>query len=48
MEFIRKEEGKLFEGHTKSIACFLLTSDNKFLISGSDDMRIKIWSLILD
>ena len=38
---------KLFlEGHTSSITSITITSDNKYIISGSDDKTIRIWNLL--
>ena len=33
------------EGHTKSVTCLAVTSDNKFLVSGSLDNTVRIWDI---
>ena len=38
---------KLFlEGHTSSVTSIAITSDNKYIISGSHDKTIRIWNLL--
>ena len=38
---------KLFlEGHTSYVNSVAITSDNKYIISGSDDNTIRIWNLL--
>ena len=38
---------KLFlEGHTSYINSIAITSDNKYIISGSSDKTIRIWNLL--
>ena len=38
---------KLFlEGHTCTVTSIVITSDNKYIISGSSDCTIRIWNLL--
>ena len=34
------------EGHTYSVWTVAVTSDNKYIVSGSDDKTIRIWNLL--
>ena len=34
-----------FEGHKKGVKCCCIATDNKFIISGSNDNSIRIWNL---
>ena len=34
------------EGHKSSITSIVITSDDKYIISGSDDRTIRIWNLL--
>jgi WD40 repeat protein len=34
-----------FFGHTESVSCGSFTPDGKYLISGSDDLSVKVWDL---
>ena len=36
----------LLEGHARSVRTVAVTSDNKYLISGSNDKTIRIWNLL--
>ena len=35
-----------FIGHTSCVTCMILTKDNNFIISGSEDMTVRIWNII--
>ena len=40
------QEFNLFlEAHTESVYCVAVTSDNKYIISGSHDKTIRLWNL---
>ena len=42
-----KSKFNLFlEGHTDYVTCVIVTKDNKYIISGSDDRTIRIWNLL--
>lgn len=45
INFASKSEIFIFSGHSGQINCLSFTSDNKYLISGSNDRSIKIWNL---
>ena len=36
---------RTFEGHLKDVNCVTLSSDDRFLFSGSDDMLIIQWNI---
>ena len=36
----------LLEGHTSSVLTVAVTSDNKYIVSGSLDKTIRIWNLL--
>ena len=38
--------GLFLEGHTDHVASLAVTSDNKYIISGSKDKTIRIWNLL--
>ena len=40
-----KQETAL-EGHLDRVNCVAVTSDNKYIISGSNDRTIRIWNLL--
>ena len=39
-----KSEEDALQGHTDEIHCIGITSDNKFIVSGSADMTLRIWN----
>lgn len=39
--------GENFTGHSGAITCLDLASDNSFVVSGSSDMTLKVWSISL-
>ena len=42
---IEKDHNLFVYGHASSVTCYAITSDNKYLISGSDDKTVRIWNL---
>ena len=36
---------KTLVGHSKSVNSVSISSDSKFIVSGSNDTKIKIWNL---
>ena len=43
---LKSELGLFLEGHTSCINTITVTSDNKYIISGSSDKTIRIWNLL--
>ena len=43
---MKKTQETLLQGHLKRINSVVVTSDNKFIISGSEDRTIIIWNLL--
>ncbi|OMJ68993.1 hypothetical protein SteCoe_33401 [Stentor coeruleus] len=39
------EKIRAFQGHTKAVLCMLVSDDEKTLITGSEDLRVNIWTL---
>ena len=37
--------GLFLEGHTGPVMSIALTSDNKYIVSGSNDCTVRVWSL---
>ena len=37
---------RIIAGHSSSVLCLALTSDQKYLVSGSKDKSIKVWSMV--
>jgi WD40 repeat protein len=35
----------IFSGHTAGVVCFTFSSDGKLLVSGSNDMTVKVWDV---
>lgn len=44
-DMIKIKQFAIFEGHTHPIHSLAITSDNKFIISGSADCTVRIWDL---
>ena len=42
MKFFEKRTKPVLKGHTSSVSSVAVTSDNKYIISGSDDKTIRI------
>ena len=48
VKFINSENGNFirkFFGHNSTICCVAISNDCKFIISGSDDLFVKIWNV---
>ena len=43
---MNKTQEIVLYGHLNEVASLALTSDNKYIVSGSTDNTIKIWSLL--
>ena len=43
--FEEKQEIAVFRGHTRAVSCVVISNDNKYIISGSEDSTIVIWNL---
>lgn len=46
MEFFKKQQEAILEGHTNWVNSLAVTNDNKFILSGSDDNIIRVWNLL--
>ena len=43
---MEKREEAVLEGHTDEIYTLVISSDDKYIISGSKDKTIRIWNLL--
>src|SRR5690348_6774971 len=43
---IQKIHQKTLKGHTDNIECLTYSSDGKTIVSGSDDLTVKIWDAL--
>ena len=46
MKSFTKRQETVLQGHTSSVLTVAVTSDNKYIVSGSDDNTIRIWNLL--
>ena len=47
-DLIAREQTNIYEGHEGPILCMAITSDNCFLVSGSEDQTMIVWDLNSD
>ena len=43
--FKNNYEEAALRGYTKSITSVIISSDDKFIVSGSEDMTVRVWNL---
>ena len=43
---MEKRQETVLEGHNETVRSVAITSDNKYIISGSKDCTIRIWNLL--
>ena len=43
---MERQQESGFEGHTSSVTALVVTKDNKYVVSGSEDKTIRIWNLL--
>ena len=46
MESFRQKTESILRGDSEKVFAVALTSDNKYIISGSSDNSVKIWNLL--
>ena len=45
MKSFKKRQETVFEGHLNEVNSVVVTNDNKYVISGSNDQTLRIWNL---
>lgn len=44
-DLAKAEKVRAFQGHTRAVVCMLVSDDEKTLVTGSEDLRVNIWTL---